>query len=54
VQAYLEAYRGLAGDAAAGRFAELAGRYPDDGLIRFHAERTAGGERGEVIVLDAK
>jgi hypothetical protein len=35
-------------------FRELAGRYPEDALVRFHLERLAAGESGSVIVMKEK
>jgi len=54
--AYVQAHRLLeAGDpAAAERFAELAERYPDDGLIAFYAIRFEAGMPGVTIRLSEK
>lgn len=53
---YMDAYETLtsAPNHAARRFAELAAAHPDDGLIAFHAERTAAGETGVVVTLKEK
>lgn len=53
---YLAAYAALERDPeeAATRFAALADAWPDDGLITFHADRAAEGERGAVVTLKEK
>lgn len=55
-QAYLEAYAALAERRpdAAGRFQDLAARFPDDPLIRLHTRRLAEGADSVDVVLDAK
>jgi adenylate cyclase len=54
--AYAEAYTALAEQHpdAAGRFRELAARFPDDPLISLHARRLDEGAVGVDIVLDSK
>jgi adenylate cyclase len=56
LKAYLNAYALLeSGDAKArDAFAELQRRWPDDVLIRLHADRLAAGEDGIVIVIKGK
>ncbi len=35
-------------------FSGLAEKYPDDGLIRFHAKRLTAGETTSLIVMEEK
>lgn len=53
---YRAAYAAMAAgaDDARDRFAALAARFPDDGLITGHRDRLARGESGDVIVLTEK
>lgn len=53
---YAEAFELLvAGDsAAAGRFSDLLGIYPDDSLVALHAGRLASGGEGDLIILKGK
>ncbi len=53
---YLEAFTRLAKHDTGAElvFAELRRRYPDDPLVRLHAERSAKGERGVVVRIPGK
>ncbi len=56
VEEYMAAYRLLScGDSrAAAAFNELAIRYPQDALVRFHCTRLEAGESGSRIVMKGK
>ncbi len=56
VEEYLAAYRLLSsGDSrAVTAFSELAARYPQDALVRFHRSRLEAGESGTLIVMKGK
>jgi len=56
IAAYRAAYAALAagGPDAAAAFDRVLERAPDDGLARFHRERLARGETGEIVVLSEK
>jgi class 3 adenylate cyclase len=53
---YLEAYRRIEDDPEGAReaFESLSRRHPEDGLVEFHRDRLARGERGARIVMEAK
>jgi class 3 adenylate cyclase/CHASE2 domain-containing sensor protein len=53
---YLEAFTRLAehDTGAQALFAELRRRYPDDPLVRLHADRSANGEQGVVLRIPGK
>ena len=53
---YLAAYQSMADNSptAAGQFAILAERWPDDPLVALHHDRLQAGEQGDVIVMHEK
>jgi adenylate cyclase len=53
---YTAAYRLLSTEdsGAESAFRELAARYPEDALIRFHLDRLGAGESGSLIVMKEK
>jgi adenylate cyclase len=53
---YETAYRALAEEdpRAAELFAALRARYPDDPLVRMHAQRIEAGERGVTLIIRKK
>ncbi|MFT3719009.1 CHASE2 domain-containing protein [Pseudorhodoferax sp.] len=56
LQAYAQAYDAMAAEApgALAAFEALAARQPGDPLVQLHLARLRRGERGDLIVLDAK
>ena len=55
-EAYEEAYQALADDdpQAEENFAALRSKYPDDPLIKLHAERIEAGEHGVTLIIRKK
>ncbi len=53
---YSEAFELLQSKSPEARaaFSDLADKYPEDGLIAFHAKRLAAGERGSLVVMEEK
>ena len=53
---YLSAYAALdQGDlGVVDKFRDLASRYPNEPLVRFHSDRLLSGESGTVVVLESK